>query len=234
MPKHPHLTRIGAIWYFRAKVPLDLIDAYGGKTEVKRSLRTRDPQEALRLVRIASGEFEKDNEAHRARKQGQTTPLTDAQLSGLALEWLEEAARRDILSDIQNGPLDQFEAEEVIENLREVWGVEAEQLKRGYFYDISRDVDAFLEKRRIILDKQQDPYWVLCRLILRASIEQTRRKISRLEGDPNPRPFDELFKGVVDPHSTAATTSFVPIAASPSPISASKPEGRTLRYPTRA
>lgn len=114
---------------------LDLIDAYGGKREVKKSLRTRDPQEALRLVRIASGEFEKDNCAHRARKQGQITPLTEAQIAGLALEWLEAAVRQDLISDIQDGPIDPADVEEIVENLREVLGGEEQQLTHGHYSD---------------------------------------------------------------------------------------------------
>src|SRR5476649_1401998 len=49
-PVSDHLIRKGSVYYFRRRVPADLVQAYG-KSEHVRSLRTTDKREAERLVR---------------------------------------------------------------------------------------------------------------------------------------------------------------------------------------
>ncbi|WP_207000865.1 site-specific integrase [Trinickia mobilis] len=46
-----HLVKRGSVYYFRRKIPLDLIAHYDGKKEVMRSLRTSDKREAEKLAR---------------------------------------------------------------------------------------------------------------------------------------------------------------------------------------
>jgi hypothetical protein len=58
--KHPRLRRRGAVYWFRCKIPVDLIEHYKGKQEINESLRTKDPNDALRLVRKRSEEQEQE------------------------------------------------------------------------------------------------------------------------------------------------------------------------------
>jgi len=51
MPGHTRLYRRGAVYWHRASVPVDIADSYP-KTEETFSLRTRDYQQALKLVRV--------------------------------------------------------------------------------------------------------------------------------------------------------------------------------------
>ena len=46
-----HLSKRGSVYYFRRKIPLDLIAYYDGKKEVMQSLRTSDKREAEKLAR---------------------------------------------------------------------------------------------------------------------------------------------------------------------------------------
>ncbi|MCP5082551.1 MAG: tyrosine-type recombinase/integrase [Alphaproteobacteria bacterium] len=64
MPKHPRLQCRNGTYYFRAKTPADISDSYG-KQEETFSLRTKDPKEALRLVRIEAVRIDEKFEAHR-------------------------------------------------------------------------------------------------------------------------------------------------------------------------
>ncbi|MHA7679901.1 DUF6538 domain-containing protein [Cupriavidus sp. PET2-C1] len=41
----------GSVYYFRRKIPLDLIEQHSGKREIIRSLGTKDRPEAERLAR---------------------------------------------------------------------------------------------------------------------------------------------------------------------------------------
>jgi hypothetical protein len=42
MPKNPRLRRRGAVYYFRAKVPPELVSLFNGKRELTYSLKTSD------------------------------------------------------------------------------------------------------------------------------------------------------------------------------------------------
>lgn len=50
MPKIPYTLRRGRTYYFRLRVPDDLIAAYGGKTNIVKSLKTTNPSEASKRV----------------------------------------------------------------------------------------------------------------------------------------------------------------------------------------
>lgn len=66
----PHLLRRKAVYYFRAKVPQRLRDAFGGKAEVKYFLKTKDFAQAKRLARKASVEFDRQCAAMDAAQAG--------------------------------------------------------------------------------------------------------------------------------------------------------------------
>ena len=83
MSKHPRLMRRGAVYYFRCKIPTDLIDHYD-KREIVESLRTKNATEALRKVRKRSEAQEQEFDRVRAGKG----------VSELAAEVIEDLARR--------------------------------------------------------------------------------------------------------------------------------------------
>lgn len=66
MPKHPRLIRRSATFWHRAAIPVDIKATYP-KTEETFSLRTKDPREALILVRRAAAEVDARFDAHRQR-----------------------------------------------------------------------------------------------------------------------------------------------------------------------
>ena len=69
MAKPPHLHRRKATYYFRRKVPLDLVETFGKKREVSFSLKTKERGEALRLLALADVEWNEKFDATR-RKRG--------------------------------------------------------------------------------------------------------------------------------------------------------------------
>lgn len=66
MSGHTRLTRRGAIYYFRAVVPVDIKGTYG-KSEETFSLKTSDYKEALKKVRTESVRIDKKFEDHRKK-----------------------------------------------------------------------------------------------------------------------------------------------------------------------
>jgi len=84
MTKHTRLTRRGAVYQFRCRIPADLVGHYG-KQEITESLRTKDPTAALRLVRARS--LQQEEEFDRVRAGHGVTELTDEMIADLAAQW---------------------------------------------------------------------------------------------------------------------------------------------------
>jgi len=80
---HTNLFRRGAVYYFRARVPLDIVESYE-KTEEKFSLKTKDYKEAVTKVRLEAVRVEKLFASHRLKmerlSQPALTELTPEQL----------------------------------------------------------------------------------------------------------------------------------------------------------
>jgi integrase len=73
MPNHPRLMKRGSVYYHRAAVPEDIRGTYTKREEIV-SLRTRDPREALKLVRIEAARVDALFEAHRQEQARLTAP----------------------------------------------------------------------------------------------------------------------------------------------------------------
>lgn len=83
MPKHPRLAKRGNVFWFRAKVPVDLRATYAPKREITFSLKTSDPKLALEKVRIASVRVDQEFSERRRPKAAQHT-LSDVEIDRLA------------------------------------------------------------------------------------------------------------------------------------------------------
>ncbi|KAG0163222.1 hypothetical protein DFQ30_000515, partial [Apophysomyces sp. BC1015] len=55
-----HLSKRGSVYYFRRKIPLDLIARYNGKKEIMRSLRTSDRRDAERMAREVGVQIDRE------------------------------------------------------------------------------------------------------------------------------------------------------------------------------
>ncbi|MGO4153586.1 DUF6538 domain-containing protein [Cupriavidus sp. YAF13] len=65
-----NIQKRGSVYYFRRKIPLDLIEQHNGKREIIRSLGTKDRPEAERLARKVSVELDDEWQAMRAEPSG--------------------------------------------------------------------------------------------------------------------------------------------------------------------
>ena len=79
MSGHTRLWRRGAAYYFRAKVPVDLLKQYSPRREIKFTLNTNDRADAERRVRLESVKLDEEFAALRNGKRhypGRTVELT--------------------------------------------------------------------------------------------------------------------------------------------------------------
>jgi integrase len=102
VPKHPRLVQRNGVFYHRASIPADIRDTYP-KTEETFSLKTRDPREAIKRVRVAAADVDCRFDAHRRRQNAVLTSrdeLTDAELRAVEQAYYtflleEDDQRRD-------------------------------------------------------------------------------------------------------------------------------------------
>lgn len=108
MAAQTHLAKVGSTYYFRRKIPVDLRSVFG-ENESKHSLKTKNFQEAQRLVRQASVEFDRKCQAVRAQISsqlaGRRSVLDESTVQGICELWRcdalagDEYGRQQALSD---------------------------------------------------------------------------------------------------------------------------------------
>jgi integrase len=189
MPRHTRLLLRGNRYYLRAKVPVDLQKAMG-KTEIKWSLMTSDYKEANRRIKLESAKADAIFERERAklvqriaRERKPLAALSEVQMMGLVTKWfveMEDASEKEY--DALYGRLEPHEAVEIRDNLR----LEAVVYSGGSTdYDAedgSSELNSFLAREEITLEKDSDSYRKLKRLFRRAKLVNLERNMARLEG----------------------------------------------------
>ncbi|MBE7734486.1 site-specific integrase [Devosia faecipullorum] len=88
VPKHLRLVQRNGVFYHRASIPADIRDTYP-KTEETFSLKTKDPREAIKRVRVAAAEVDARFDEHRRRQNAVLT--TRDELTAAELKAVEEA-----------------------------------------------------------------------------------------------------------------------------------------------
>lgn len=121
------LSKRGSTYYFRAMIPKPL-QAHFGKKEIVYSLRTKDRQEASRLVRQASAKLDAEFEAIQKPikpANQQLTVLDEATVGGICDLWRYQCLEGDVWYRIQGFTDDEYEQRQAdhaqtIESLREI------------------------------------------------------------------------------------------------------------------
>ncbi len=102
--RHPNLVQRGGTYYFRRRVPADLLPIWNGGPVVTKSLKTRDRRSAVERLHAVQGELQKQFDdcrqvsAQRSARAAQAElsgayDLSDSEIAGLIEEWkLEQLA----------------------------------------------------------------------------------------------------------------------------------------------
>lgn len=197
MAKQSRLSRIGSRYYFRAKVPVDVLEAFG-KKEVKFSLRTADYKEALVRVRKASVDFDNDVTNHR-RSQISVSGgprLTDLQITEMAVEDFENMVARQREIDLAGDPIEDAALDDAKHDLKVDEDMWRDALARFDYQEVYELCDRRLLARNITLDRSGREYRLYCKLTLRSQIEYHVRLLRELNGKIVTKSFDPMFEGV--------------------------------------
>ncbi|MCZ8158597.1 MAG: integrase [Rhizobiaceae bacterium] len=187
MPKHPRLMKRGNVFYHRAAVPNDIRDTYG-KTEETFSLGTRDPQEALRRVRLEGSRVDALFQAHRAEIARQNGPILD-ELTEDQVKTLADVYYAQILAEDESERLKGFSNEDFdlySSDIAEVEAAAREAYARGTVPGFVQALFAEITKTLSVNWRLRDgsASWpLLSREFLAAAIKASAAKKQRQVGD---------------------------------------------------
>ncbi len=187
MAARTHLRRRHGRYYWRARVPLDLVPLVG-RTELQRALNTADlatakrralecSLDAERLFTMLTKErlsAERITELVRGFLTAALEEAEAARRAGPALDPDEQRERADVLEILADDAKDALAEGETPKSIHEA--AEALLLEQGF-----------------IVSRESDAYRALCRALLRASFELHRIEARRVRGDYTARPRDPLF-----------------------------------------
>lgn len=196
------LHQQGTRFYFRARVPADLIPAWGTKT-VKWALETSDFREAVKQVALKRAEFVQQCDDLRAGATLASADLSTPDLERLAIEWFAERQRIEAQADLdRTEPLTDVELDDA-RAAADTTFLEARSALASRDIVSIRNLVAnlmgrWLAKRNIALAPESQQYRELALLFARAVREDAARARVMLRGDIATKADDPLFNGVLE------------------------------------
>lgn len=218
MADRTHLVPVGDTYYFRLRVPKDLL-AYFGKTYIKKSLGTKSVKEAKKLRTIELLKCEAQFAAAREAMANDGSPLpvdgasTPQNISECSIDLLTAYVRSAVARDTEgyaaelqsDGPQDLDDLKEWRDRAEEEWQIMTDP------GDPRRDQALRSFGKRILVREGYSPKTPLTPefldLVRRANLELNRRWADRLD-DRYDRPFhDQLFDPAAKPVVTVKALS---------------------------
>jgi integrase len=181
MREQTGLVRRGAVWYFRRRIPKDLLQHYAGAREHFISLRTADRVKAALAARLRAVEL--DNEYAKLRAHAARATLSDEDIRRLSALYTaqmlaaDEAARQQGL----NGKALEKLAAQLDENAEDS-GYVIRGKGPNYFFEAR--LDEFLARNKIDLEPDSDSYRKLYYEIAKADLRAIKLAKVRHEGEP--------------------------------------------------
>lgn len=182
MRKQIHMVKRNGVYYFRRRIPKDLLPHYSPQTEIKFSLKTSDASEADRLQRIESVKL--DEEFERIRK-GQIAPeihtLSPDVIKSLSGLWLTHILEEDEEWRIEG--LSEREYDKLTEtfDISETGGKIA--LARGDASLVEFEMEDFCESQGFKIAKGSEAHKQLCYAFLKTSVQATQQLKLRHQGE---------------------------------------------------
>jgi hypothetical protein len=186
---HPHLELRGRVHWYRRRIPLDLVSAYGNSREIRHSLKTSDRKEAVRLARLRSVEL--DNEFERKRRERaaveapqpvwENVDLTGEQIRRLCLLWQRSVLETDDANRI--GGFIETDFDDLGAHLTEVQPALRQALARGQLEVIAPALHSYLFLCRVRVDETSPAYRQLQHQFLQTIIQTIEAQQRRLNGE---------------------------------------------------
>lgn len=226
MARVSYLKRVGATYYARIDVPLDLVEIAKTSTK-KKSLRTKDENEAKRLLWPVIAAWQREFDDMRLRRditdddkaqavwQHYTAELQrdDETRQQLPTASDIEAATTATIEKIQrdgtdiNDPLAILDAGLELRVMKSAGAYDAQRRKiladtmrkhlaTGETALIEHEVDAYILENKLLIERGSPKYRDLCQRLQRAGLEALERGFERDRGDFGGTPKDPIVKPV--------------------------------------
>ncbi|WP_243996894.1 site-specific integrase [Methylobacterium sp. E-005] len=243
MSRHTYLAQRkgSANWYFKVKVPRDLVAAFG-REQVWKSLRTSELAEAKRRVRDEADAFDKQCRTmrDRATKDGQDTvgsvaltSLSEAAIHKMVADWFDTLTVKRERRHAVAVPIDRDEALIALDQdegalydpndlgLDAAYQTAVRLLKANDVRLVRRKLDpirtAGSPMRFVVAhdDAASDQFRQLLALLRRGQIEDIHRSRARLTGDYQDRSFDPVFQPRAEPGGKTLAEAIAAFRAEP-------------------
>lgn len=175
MPKHPRLWKRNGVYYFSAKVPRDLIPAFGTE-QVRYSLNTKDAATANRVIKEHSLKFDQQCDAKRRNAADQPEP-SEADIYKLADAWEAHILEEDEEARLEEGERHHrklAEALDIIEDKRALAVVDSSNL--------DDEIEDFVTAHGFALPTDPRLYRKLAYAFLKADARASGKLRQRQEG----------------------------------------------------
>ena len=181
MRSQTNLVRRGAVYYFRARVPADLIAALG-KREIIESLRTKDKRTAEGLVRARAAELDREFAALRSgRANGERHAITDAQIDAIIARALSTRLGADEAARIAG--IDQDTHAMRLRWLDELERGGKDAISRGDLSGLRAQADDWLRAHGFDLAHDSDDYRRFAYAFAKAQAKATQQVQARERGE---------------------------------------------------
>ena len=211
MAKYPRLTKRGAVYWFRAKVPANLLSTYAPKREVVFSLKTKDYREAVERARIESVKIDQEFAAAAGRLAAPSrTTLSGTEVERLAAMHYHMRLEEDdefrafgtrdqpllhnVSRQLNVNPnwqpheivaelgLSDREFQKSLESTDIVLSAQRSNLAKGDTSLVLDAIEDLLEQNALQLDPNSDEYRILSLAILKADVKASEAIQLRNQG----------------------------------------------------
>lgn len=199
-----YLELRGPVFWFRRKIPLDILPLYGGKTEIRHSLRTSDRSEAVRRARVRSVELDEEFAQVRGKtiRSSHSLPAFDElSLSEPVIYAICQRWKRAILLSDDENRMSGFKYksyEDINENLADIETPLRSALAKGELDYSDKVLRSFLFLSRISINESGSAYQRLQYEFLQTLIEtlelQKRRQAGHVIRTDAVAPLAEAYQ----------------------------------------
>ena len=194
MRSQTRLVRRGAVYYFRAKVPVDLKFHFGRRREIVESLRTTNHKDAEELVRIKSVALDQRFSEIRQKKRDAVprTAITDAQIQRLVAKAIASRMKADEEGRVLG--LSAWDFERHLKWLEELEKKSGEAVARGSTAPLEELADDWLAGHGYALAKDSEGYRKFAYEFAKAQARVNQHLRARDKGEPvdtPPMPLEE-------------------------------------------
>ena len=182
MKSQTHLTKRGAIYRFRCRVPADLVELYG-KREITHSLQTKDKKVATEKACLASLSILQEFTHKRSLRDAEPVlELTQLEIDRLAALWGAEVMISDEESRINQDFI--IDAETHTEGIDVGLDMFSEALYEVDYSVVASFLPNFLEDKGIKLKTNSESYKKLAYSVLKEGVRVYAQLLLRERGEP--------------------------------------------------